>query len=449
MTTSPFDSAIFNELYSDPIVGDLMSDQALIRAMLTVEAHLARVQGEMGIIPSHSASVIFEKCSTVDLSANDLAAGTASDGLPVPAFVKQLRAAIDAPEHAQYVHWGATSQDILDTGLVLRLKAVLDHMEAGLGALLSAFERQAKAHRTLPMAARTRNQVATPTSFGGRIAIWGSPFLRHLARLVEARKRLETLSFAGASGTLSALEGQGIEVADRLADSLGLARQSTPWHGARDNFAEIAGVLALICGSLGKFAEDLLLMGQSELREVALSAGGGSSTMPHKSNPVGPETIVTLSRIAASNLALMNGAMAHKGERDGSAWGVEWHALPQIISATAGGLRHSIILAEGMVPDAPRMLRTIEATNGLMFAEAATFALANVMPRPDAQELVKTACKDAVKTGADLREVLEAQIEVNLDWDSVFAPEQNIGVAAEFADRFVDGVTKARQSFKF
>jgi len=246
------------------------------------------------------------------------------------------------------------------------------------------------------------------------------------------------VSFAGASGTLAALEGRGLEVADALADSLQLGRQQVPWHAARDNIAEIGGVLALLTGSLGKFAEDLISLGQSEVREVSLSAAGGSSTMPHKSNPVAPETILALSKVATAQAGLLETAMLHKGERDGSAWAIEWHALPQLLGAVGGALRHGVELAREMTPNPERMLASIESTKGLMFAEAATFALAQVMSRPDAQKLVKAACGEAVESNADLRVILEPQAA--LDWDAVFAVEQQMGVAGEFASRFVQNV---------
>lgn len=448
MSVSVFDSEIFGGLFGDPVMRDLMSDAALIRAMLHVEGHLAQVQGALGLIPSASAEVIFEASQRVEIPPSSLASGTVADGLPVPAFVSAFRAAIEAPEHAQYVHWGATSQDILDTGLVLRLRDVSAHLEGQILALLAAFGDHARMHRDLPMAARTRNQVATPTSFGARVAVWGSPFLRHLQRLTQIRARLEVVSFAGASGNLSALGARGPEVADALADSLGLHRQTTSWHAARDTVVEYADLMALIAGSAGKFAQDLLYLGQSELREVRAGPGGGSSTMAHKSNPVAAETIVALSRMAAGASATMAGAMIHGQDRDGAAWAVEWHALPQAVAAACGALGHALELAQAMVPDEARMMATIEATNGLMFAEAATFALAGVMPRPEAQALVKDCCRAAASKGLNLRDILQDR-SAAVNWDTVFSARHALGAAPEFADRFAASVADLEKSFKF
>ena len=447
MAHSPLDSPIYAKLFCDPVASDLMSEAHFIASMLKVEGHLAQVQGALRLIPKDSAAAIFEASSRVHIEPGELADGTAIDGIPVPSFVRLFRDKMGNPEHAQYVHWGATSQDIMDTALVLQMQGVFAHLAEQMLELLGAFAKAAATHRTLPMAARTRNQVATPTSFGARVALWGSPFLRHLERLFQAKARFEVVSFAGASGTLSALGDDGAKVADALAQSLGLAKQATPPHGARDNFAEISGVLALIAGSLGKFAGDLLLLGQSELREVRLGASGGSSTMPHKSNPVGPESVVTLTQVATANAGLMGAAMAHAAERDGAAWGVEWHALPQLVGATCGALKHGAALARDMEPEGARMMATIEATGGLMFAEAATFALAQTRPRPEAQDLVKRGCLEAVASGRHLREVLKDLADVDLG--GVFEAERQLGAAPLFADRFVLGVAQAKKSFKF
>jgi len=405
------------------------------------------VQGTLGVIPKDSATAICDASQKLRIEPFELAQGTAADGIPVPVFVRLFREKLNSPEHGQYVHWGATSQDIMDTALVLQLRGVIAHLGAQIIALLEAFAASAKAHRTLPMAARTRNQVATPTSFGARTALWGSPFLRHPERLSQLKPRLDVVSFAGASGTLSVVGEDGLQGADALAESLGLDYQITPTHAARDNFCEFAGVLALIAGSLEKFARDILLLGQSELGEIRLGVAGGSSTMPHKSNPVGPETIVTLSRIACANAGLMEEAMVHSGERDGGAWAIEWHALPQVIGASCGALKHALDAARNMQPEPKRMMATIDATKGLMFAEAVSFELARTIPRPDAQDLVKRACQDAVASGRHLRDVLGDMTDADLI--DVFDAAQNLGAAPNFADRFAADVADAQKRFKF
>ncbi len=436
MSASPYDSAMFGNLYGTSALRAVFSDEALIRRMIEVERHLAMVQGELGIIPQCSAKQLDAALAGVTIVPSALSEGTATDGVPVPALVRHLRDALGT-ELGPFVHWGATSQDILDTAYVLMFRDGLDLIAADMRALLGTFAGHAKAYSTMPMAARTRHQVATATSFGARVAIWGGPFLRHIERLEDIRRRMEMVSLAGASGTLSAMGDEGPAMSDALARSLSLAPARLPWHASRDTFVELGTFLSLIAGSAGKFAEDILMLGQSELREVMLANSGGSSTMPHKSNPTDAEAIVTLSRFSAPLAQALQGAMSHKGERDGAAWGLEWHCLPQLFMAAGGALHSAVRLANGMKPDEEAMRDTIDATNGLMFAEAATFALAAHMPRDAAQNLVKTACA-SVSDKLDLKAALQDQTAAPVNWDKVFDPLTNLGQAPVFAQRFAE-----------
>lgn len=436
MSISPFDSEIFGPLFGDPFVEHLFRDAEVIRAMLMVEAHLAKVEGELGVIPLETGIGIFEALQDAEISPVSLAHGTAQSGIPVPALVGEARRIL-GPELGRFVHWGATSQDIQDTGLILRLSQLVDHLEVQLRELLGALADLALEYRSMPIAARTRSQMATPTSLGAKIAVWGSPMLRHLERLDQMRPRLLQVSFAGASGNLSALGDDGMRVADALADSLGLQRQALPWHSARDSMAEFGSLLGLISGSLGKIADDLLFLGQTDVRELRAGSGGGSSTMPHKSNPVGAETIVTLSGIAANATQLMQSAMVHSQERDGVAWAREWHALPQAAMATAGSLRITIELMGSLKPDPARMLANMEATHGLIFAEAATFALAQSIPRAKAQALIKVACAEIDGTN-HLCDIMQARHAKAANWEDVFDAAQNLGAAPQIADHFAE-----------
>ncbi len=437
MAVSPFDSAIYRDLYRDAEVGELFTDSAEIRAMLLFEGALAAAQGRLGIIPEISAKAIERAAREVIIDPASLAAGTAEAGVVAPALVPAFRAAMQAPEHAQYIHWGATSQDVVDTGLVLRLRRFLHIMDERLARLIARLAEQAKANRDVVMAARTRSQIATPTTFGAKIAVWASMLIRCRARLRDLRPRLLFLSLAGASGTLAAMEGRGLEVADAVAKDLNLAAPSVPWHSARDGIAELASALAILAGALGKIGQDLVLLMQSEVREVRAGAGGGSSTMPHKSNPVGPEVLLTLARISRDGAGITLEAMIHAQEREGAAWALEWHALPQVCMAAAAATAHAWRLAETLEPDPARMRAAIEATNGMMLAEAAAFALARHMPRPEAQALVKDACKRAASGGRHLREVLSAATDAPLDWDAVFDALNYVGEARQIVDRLL------------
>ncbi|MEM9198474.1 MAG: adenylosuccinate lyase family protein [Pseudomonadota bacterium] len=436
MAVSPFDSAIFGTLYGDPEIAPLFSDAASLRAMMRAEAALAQAQAGLGMIPQDAADAISEAAETGLLDPSALAAGTARDGVPVPAFVTAFRAIL--PEAAAtWLHFGATSQDILDTALVLQLRDLLDLLDPRLADLLSALADQAEAHRNTVMAARTRAQIATPTLLGARIAVWGAPVLRQRDRLAELRPRLLQVSLAGASGTLASMGQHGPAVARAMADRLGLAYDPIPWNAARDTIAELGSWLTSLTGSMAKIGADLILLGQTELRELRAGAAGGSSTMPHKTNPVGPETLVALGRAAPGHLASLHQALIHVGDRDGAAWAAEWQALPPLCLAAGAATRHARALVETLEADPVRMARSMEDTHGLMMAEAASFALAAQMPRPEAQALVKHACKEAASSGRPLRAVLSEKTNAPLDWEAVFDPARYTGMAPEIIDAFL------------
>jgi 3-carboxy-cis,cis-muconate cycloisomerase len=439
MAVTPFDSPMMRDLLSDREVAALFSDGAEIRAMLLFEGALAKAQGAVGMIPQTAAAAIHRAARDVAIDGSALAAAVAAAGVAVPALIPAFRAGMNAPEHAAWVHWGATSQDAADTGLALRLKRCAAVLDARLGVILAALADAAEAHADLPMAARTRAQIATPTTFGARIASWGAPLLRARVRLARAAQGVALISLAGASGTLDAMGEGAEEVACLMAEELGLTAPDLPWHTGRDGLAEFAGALAILCGSLGKFGQDLILLGQSEVGELAAGEGGGSSTMPHKSNPVGPEVLLALARHASRLSGAVQEAMICGHERDGAAWTLEWLSLPQLCVTAAAACRHADALAASLRPDPARMRGNMEATGGMMMAEAAMFALSAGMPRPEAQAMVKAACADALAQGLHLRAALEARAGADLkgvDWDAAFDPARHTGLAPVFARRF-------------
>lgn len=436
MTFSAFDSQMTGALFADTETAALFSDQAQLRAMLQVEAALARVEGRLGVIPEAAAARIAEVAEHLEPDPESLRAATARDGMPVPALVAALREAVGG-EAANYVHWGATSQDILDTALVLRLRSLLLLFEARLRRLIQALGREAKAHKRTVMAARTRAQQATPTTLGLKIAGWTLPLVRHRERLEQLRLRLLMVQLGGASGTLGALGPSGLAVMEALAEDLDLVCPSSPWHNMRDTIAEFAAWLALVSGSLGKFGADLVLLGQSEVGELRTGAGGGSSTMPQKANPIGGETLIALARFNAGLLSNIYTALVHPQERDGIGWSLEWLSLPQMAAATGGGLIHAQTLAESLMPDPGRMRTNVEASAGLLLAEAAAFALAAHMPKPEAEALVKAACAETKASGRPLMAVLRERSDVPLDWRGLEDPAAQIGQAEALVERIV------------
>lgn len=429
---SPFDAALTAGLYGDAETAALFAGAAEVRAMLRVEGALARVEGALGIIPAASAPAIEAAAATVEIDPADLADGMASAGVPVSALVTAFRKDLGAD--GAFLHWGATSQDIVDTGLVLRLRDLLDLLDGRLAALIATLGAQAERHRDTVIAARTRFRIATPTTLGAKIAVWTLPLIRHRQRLAELRPRLLRVSLAGASGTNAALAGQGAAVMAGLADALGLAPSPVPWHAARDGIAELGGWLALVTGSLGKIGQDLILLGQSEVGEVTAGSGGGSSTMPHKANPVAAEALVTLARLNAGTLGQLHQAMLHAEERDGSALGLEWFALPTMAAATGAATRHALALAATLAAHPERIAATFAADRGLMLAEAAVFALAGRMSRPEAQKLVSVAVRAAEAAGTTLAAAL-AEVVPGPDWPALLDPARHTGDAAALVDR--------------
>ncbi len=399
---------IFEALLVDREAATLLGDAAQARAMVRVEGALAAVQGRLGVIEAEAAGRIVGALAGFEPDLADLAQGTASAGVPVPALVAQLRAAVGGPAGG-FVHWGATSQDIVDTALVLCLREVAALLEARLVATAEALARLADAHRATPTVARTRFQQALPTVFGLKVAGWLAPLLRHRERLRELRPRLLLVQLGGAAGNLAALGERGVEVMEALAAELDLGCPPMPWHSQRDALAEFASWLALLTGSLGKIGGDVLLLAQNEVAEVREAAGGGSSTMPQKSNPVRAEALVTLARRNAALVAGMHQAAVHAHERDGAAWQLEWTILPGMAAGAAAALAHAHALAATLVVDAGRMRAVLDGTRGLLLAEAVSFALAGRMGRAEAQALVKAAAREVLESGGDLVEAVAAR----------------------------------------
>ncbi|MTH65531.1 class-II fumarase/aspartase family protein [Paracoccus shanxieyensis] len=406
MPASIADSAIYRTLFSDDATAALFTDSAEIRAMLLVEGALARVQGQLGIIPETAAAFIDRAAREVQIDPAALAQETATNGVPIPGLVAAFRKAMQAPEHAQYLHWGATSQDIVETAQALRLRRVLELWDAGLAGLIAALGQLARTHADLPMAARTYGQAATPTSFGAVVAGWGHPLIRHRQALADLRPALATVSLGGAAGTLSAMGAEGPAVRSALAQALDLADPGHSWHAERDRMGALAAWMTGVTTSLAKMGEDLILMTQSGINEIRLEGAGGSSTMPQKQNPVGPSVLVALARQVLALSGAVQGAGVHRQQRDGAAWFVEWLCLPQLCISTGRAIALAADLATRISPDAQAMARGLDDGTGLIHAEAYTFALARHMPRPEAQARIKALCKQAMSDNRSLPDLV-------------------------------------------
>lgn len=436
------DSAFLGPLFGDAEMSALFSDAATVAAMARVEAALARAEAGLGIVPADAAALI---TTAVDGFAADLAAiGRDSErtGVPVIEFVRQFRAHVNSTDPGgdagQWVHWGATSQDIVDTALVLQLRAALVLIAGRLDATIAALAALADSHRGTVMAARTRYQQALPTTFGLKCAGWMLPLVRCRDRLPALRQHLLAVQFGGAAGTLAALGDQGVAVMEALAAELDLVCPPLPWHAQRDGIAEFGSWLSLVTGALGKLGQDIVLLAQTEVGEVDESAGGGrggSSTMPQKANPVTGEALAAAARLNAGHLGTLHQAQIQEHERGGVGWQMEWATLPAMVVTTGAALGKAGALLQRLSVSVDRMRANLGPGDGLVLAEAATFALAAHMPRPQAQALVKEAARAVLADGGHLVDALRASTEAAVDWDRLRDPACYLGCNDVLIDR--------------
>ena len=435
MATSLLDSAIYRELLRDEEVGARFSDAAEIASWLRVEAALAKAQGALGMIPEDSAVAIEQACAGVAIDPASLAAETGRDGIPIPALVGALRKSMGSNEPASFVHYGATTQDVMDTGLVLRLAEICEIFDARLALVLQALADLAATHAELPVVARTRRLPAAPTAFGAIAAAWGYPLLAQVESLVQLRPRLLRASLAGAAGNSAALGSRAAELRAAFATELGLAGSDACWHADRAALAEFAAWMNRVVAALARIAEDCLFAAAPEVGELRLAGGGGSSTLPHKQNPVRAEVLLALHGLAGTLEQTMTQAMLHRQQRDGAAWMLEWHALPQLCAVCGRALQLGIALLTGLEPVPARMRANLEGAHGLVYAEAISFRLATEMPRAEAQALVKEICTDAVVQDRRLVE-LAAERFPKIDWKVIADPTAQLGDAPAQARDF-------------
>lgn len=441
MSATPFDSSYLSALFPTTDTARLLSDSAEVRAMMLVEGMLAEAQGEIGMIPLESALFLKRASLECQIDPAGLADSTAVNGVPVPGLVAAFRKAMEAPEHAQYLHWGATSQDILDSGLMLRMRQALALAETDLRTLLAALATLAEAEADTPMAARTYGQHATPTTFGAQVAGWGRPLLRALAALPDLRRDALWVSLAGAAGTGAVFGDQAGALRAALADKLGLHDPGHSWHSDRGPILAIAGWLTGITLTLGKIGEDLILATNSDSAEVRLGGAGGSSTMPQKQNPVAPSALVALARHSSAQHGALQAASLHRQARDGAAWFTEWLTLSQLVLGAAAARSHALRLVPGLTADRAAMADKLTGSGGLLMAEALSFALTDRLPRPEAQAAVKALCLEARDTGQML-EALARAAYPDLP-EGLFDAPQQTGAAPQEAQAFAKAVRAA------
>ncbi|WP_233885348.1 3-carboxy-cis,cis-muconate cycloisomerase [Paraburkholderia flagellata] len=420
------------------------SPDATLQRMLDVEAALARASAAHGVIPQSAVAAIVEACAADQLDAPALARDAALGGnLAIP-LVKQLTARVKAAdaEAAKYVHWGATSQDIIDTATVLQLRDALALIERGIDALCATLADLAHTHRATPAVGRTWLQQALPITLGLKFAQWLDAMLRHRERLAALRERALVLQFGGAAGTLASLRDAAPKVGVALAQDLGLASPALPWHTQRDRIAEAASFFGMLIGTLGKIARDISLQMQTEIGELgepAAAGKGGSSTMPHKRNPVGCAAVLTAATRAPGLVATVFAGMVQEHERALGGWQAEWDALPDLARLAGGALAQIEQITAGLEVRPERLAANLDITHGLILGEAVMLALGDQIGRLDAHHLVEHASKSAVQSGHTLYEVLAADPAVTKHLDearlkALLDPANYVGQAHAFVD---------------
>lgn len=347
MTTASFVSPLLGDLVGDDELAAQFNAKAEIAAMLTFERALAQAEAAEGVIPADAARAIAQACESFAPDIAALKRGVARDGVIVPEFVRQLRKAIGEP-HGKHAHHGSTSQDVIDSALVLRLKFILGVIEARLDALIADLDAIAARDGARALMGHTRMQRARPITVAQKIANWREPLARQLRDLRRVREAILIVQLGGAVGNRAELGGKAQAIADRVATNLGLQSAPQAWHAQRDGVVGLGQWLALIAGQLGKIGADVALMAQNEVNEIKLASGGGSSAMPDKNNPVAAEILVTLARQAATLAGGLHHAMVHENERSGAAWTLEWVLLPPLIIATGAALNHARALLSGV-----------------------------------------------------------------------------------------------------
>ena len=439
--TTVLDSILFRDAFGTAAMREVFSDHALLSRYIEVEIALAKAEARCGVIPQAAADAIAARTDVAALDFDALRRETDIVGYPILPLVHQI--AQQCGEAGRYVHWGATTQDIMDSALVLQLRAGLAIIDRDIAALRDILAGLSRRHRDTPMAGRTHLQQALPVTFGYKTAIWLSMFDRHAERLAQLKPRVLVGQFAGAAGTLASLGDKGFAVQQALCEELGLGVPVATWHVARDALAETVNFLALVTVSLGKIALDILIMASTEfgeLYEPFVKGRGASSTMPQKRNPISSELMLAASKAVRQHAGLMLDAMVQDFERATGPWHAEWIAIPESFVLTAGALHQAKFALAGLVVDEQKMAANLGISRGLIVAEAVMMGLAPMIGRQDAHDVVYDACRLANENGLTLADALSAdpRVSARIDRatiDRLTSPGNYLGLAPAMVDR--------------
>jgi 3-carboxy-cis,cis-muconate cycloisomerase len=443
MASTVVDSILFRDAFGTARMRAVFSDHALIQRYIDVEVALAKAEARAGVIPSDAAEVIARESTIERIDFDHMREETDIVGYPILPLVHQLVEMCG--DAGRYVHWGATTQDIMDTAVALQVRDALDSIDDDIRELRTILADLAKKHRDTPMAGRTHLQQALPVTFGYKVAIWLAMFDRHQVRLKEMRERVAVVEFGGAAGTLASLGDKGFEVQKALAEELKLGVPATTWHVARDGFAEAVNLLALITGSLGKIALDVMIMASTEFAEVYepfVKGRGASSTMPQKRNPISSELMLAAAKAVRQHAGLMIDAMIQDFERATGPWHAEWIAIPESFILTSGALHQAKFALGGLIVDEARMKHNLGISKGLIVAEAVMMGMAPYTGRQQAHDIVYDACRTVNEHGGTLAQALAALPEVTKHFDRAAIdrmtdPANYLGLAPQMVDQAV------------
>ena len=440
-STTVLDSILFRDAFGTPSMREVFSDVSLISRYVEVEIALAQAEARCGVIPPEAAAEIAGRADVSLLDFDLLRRETEIVGYPILPLVHQL--VKQCGEAGRYVHWGATTQDIMDSAVILQVRDGLSIIEADFAALRGILADLSRRHRDTPMAGRTHLQQALPVTFGYKTAIWLAMFDRHAERLEQLKPRVLVGQFGGAAGTLASLGDRGFDVQSAFCRQLGLGVPVSTWHVARDGLAEVVNFLGLVTGSLGKIALDIMIMASTEFAELYepfVKGRGASSTMPQKRNPISSELMLAACKGVRQHAGLMLDAMVQDFERATGPWHAEWMAIPESFVLTAGALHQAKFALGGLIVDQNRMAENLDVSRGLIVAEAVMMGLAPQLGRQEAHDVVYDACRLANEEHLTLADALSAnpQISGRIDRatiDRLTSPGNYLGLAPEMVDR--------------
>lgn len=443
---------LYENLFYNKQVNEVFTTESFIQYMLRFEAALANAQAAHHLIPSSAATIIEENCIASNINIELLIAEVAAGGNAAIPLIKQLTQVVKTKdtEAAKYIHFGATSQDVIDTAIALQLLDAFKIIYKDLAQLINQLKLLIEAHRNTIMIGRSFMQHARPITFGFKVACWLDGLLRSKQRIEKLLAENFALQLGGAVGTLSGMQDKGLQVAGSMSASLQLNIPAITRHTQRDRFTETATSLGILTGNVGKIAKDISLLMQTEIAEVSEPSApgkGGSSTMPHKRNPVGCIAILANAQRVPNLVATMLSCMVQDHERATGNWHAEWETLADIVQLTAGAVQQACIVTNWLEVDAAKMRSNIELTNGLIYAENISLALAEHIGKADAHALMETLCKEAVEQKIHLKELVERNGTVikylsQVQIDDLFDPENSTGICDSFIDRVLNEVKK-------